>query len=87
MKYLPNGSVVQLKNSDSKVMIIARQVEDTGTGSMFDYGGALYPIGLIASDRVFMFNDVDIEALYFIGFQDIDELEFQKSLENNVMGD
>ena len=84
---LPNGSVVLIKDTDHRVMIYGRIQKDTGTGKVYDYAGCFYPEGLLDSTKVILFNREDIDMVFFIGFQDIEELayreELYKVLENN----
>ena len=55
--YLPIGSVVQLQNGDTKVMIINRisLYNNRGTIGYFDYSACLYPSGN-TDNQVYFFN-------------------------------
>lgn len=79
-KYLPNGSVVLLKNANKKLMIYGRKQEDTGNGKVCDYVGCPYPEGNVDLEHTFIFDHDDIERVFFIGFQDDDEIEYNKYL-------
>lgn len=78
-KYLPLGSVVSLKKAqDAKFIIIGRsQIAD---GSKFDYSACLYPQGFMGADKLYAFNNDDVETLYFIGMQDDQEFAYRKAL-------
>ena len=78
--YLPNGSVVLLKNSDHRVMILGRVQRDKATGRVFDYSGCYYPEGMQDSGDILLFNDDDIRLVFFIGFQDFEELAYRDAL-------
>lgn len=78
-KLLPIGSVVLLKGAKKRVMIIGRIQKSQG--KIFDYSSCLYPEGYIKADQLILFNDSDIDKNFFIGFQDIEEFEFYKEIE------
>lgn len=71
--FIPLGSVVFLKGGTQKVMIIARAItaERGGKTFYFDYGGVLYPQGLVGAQMAY-FNNDDIRAIAFIGCNDED---------------
>lgn len=74
-KYLPIGSVVLLKDGEKKVMIISYLIFPTGdseTHDMFDYGGCLYPEGMIDSKIGVGFNHEDIAEVLHLGYADED---------------
>ena len=77
--FLPLGSIVVMKGNIKKAMIIARGLATSieEKTKYFDYGGCLYPEGLI-SDRIIYFNHSDIAKVVFNGFSDED---------NNMMVD
>jgi len=84
-RFLPVGSVVLLKDSTKRVMIIGvKQVQEDGTE--WDYSGCLYPEGVQNTEDLFIFNEDQIDLLFFIGFQDNEGLSFLEALseaENN----
>lgn len=82
--YLPNGSVVLLKNSDHRVMIFGRAQRNKVTGRVFDYSGCYYPEGMQDSGDILLFNDEDIRLVFFIGFQDYEELAYRDALSKAV---
>ena len=73
---LPLGSVVLLKEGEKRLMICGRLVNPDGTDEIFDYSACLYPEGIIDSDSFVFFNSDAIEQLFFIGFQDAEELDY-----------
>ena len=75
---LPLGSVVLLKDAESLVMIISRLVATNESDSIFDYSACLYPECIVDLNSLVFFNRGDIERVYFIGFQDPEELELQE---------
>lgn len=76
---LPLGSVVLLKDAQKKIMIIGRiQIQANGEGQkIYDYSGVLYPEGFVNPRKLFLFNNNDIERVYYIGMQDEEEFQFR----------
>ncbi len=72
-KFLPLGSIIILKQTTQKLIIIARGmlVEE----SYYDYGAFLYPQGLIEDSLVY-FNEDQISKVMFHGFTDDDDTLF-----------
>lgn len=69
--FLPLGTIVSLKGSTKKSMIIARALaakvgDDT---KYFDYGGVTYPEGLIG-DSIQYFNVDSVDEVVYTGFSD-----------------
>lgn len=79
---LPNGSIVLLKGGNTRVMIIGRIQRQVDTDKIWDYASCLYPQGFISADKLYLFNHDQIEKIYFIGFQDEEELAFKEYLES-----
>lgn len=79
-RFLPIGSVVLLKNSKKRVMIVGVQQKQFNTTKIWDYSGCLYPEGIIDPDRLFLFDASQIERLYFVGYQDGEGLLFSERL-------
>lgn len=78
---LPIGSVVLLKDSTKRVMIIGFVQRAEDTQDVFDYIGCFYPEGYIASDRNFLFNHDQIDKLFALGFQDEEQLHFKEKID------
>lgn len=74
-KYLPIGSVVLLKNSNKRVMIVGLRQKQIDSGKVWDFSGCLYPEGIINPDKLYLFNFDQIERLYFVGYQDGEGLQ------------
>ena len=77
---LPIGSVILLKGGQRKLMITGRILSDQKMEEIYDYVGVLYPIGMTGDDNQYFFNDDAIEQIFFIGFQDEDELSFREEV-------
>jgi len=71
--FFPLGSIVIIRGGVKKTMIIARGIAaDVGGGpKRFDYGGCLYPEGLLG-DQILYFNHEDVNKVVFTGFSDED---------------
>ena len=79
--FLPLGSIVKLKGSNSKVMITGFAVISKITGSeVYDYTGCIYPDGFVSYDTALMFNHSQIEEVYYKGFESDESREFNKNL-------
>ena len=77
-RFLPLGSVVLLKNAEKRIIICGRIKIDIEQKQIYDYAGYLYPEGCLDSDEMILFNNRDIERIYFLGFQDEEERLFQE---------
>lgn len=80
IKYLPLGSVVVLKGGIQKLLIVSRgiNVKREEEVLFFDYGGVLFPEGLLG-DQMAYFNHDGIESVVFEGYDDEDS---KKLVEN-----
>ncbi len=77
---LPIGTVVLLKDSTKRVMIMGvcqEGVTDKGT-NLYDYVGCVFPEGYMSADENFLFNTDQIDRLYFLGYQDDEALAFKE---------
>ena len=74
---LPIGSVVLLKGGDKRIMICGRIQTRAGESKIYDYSACYYPEGIMSSDNMFFFDRDAIEHVFFIGFQDMEELNFR----------
>ena len=75
-KFLPIGTVVLLKDSNKRIMIIGVKQKQVGSDKIWDYSACLYPEGILDPERLFLFDTEQIERLYFIGFQDGEGMAF-----------
>lgn len=74
---LPIGTVVYLKEGSQKLMILNRgcSLKHEGKQVFFDYSASLYPMGMIP-DKLFYFNQDDIDKVVFEGYRDEEEERF-----------
>jgi hypothetical protein len=75
-KYLPIGSIVLLKGGTKRIMIYGRQQKELKSDKVWDYIACLYPEGNLNEEYMYLFNHDQIEKVFFIGFQDEEEIEF-----------
>lgn len=66
---MPVGSVVMLKGGDHRVMITGYAQKLQGEETVYDYVGCLWPEGYTAPDRNYVFNQDEIDTIFFIGYQ------------------
>lgn len=82
IEFLPLGSIVKIRGSIRKAMVIGRGLM-TVVGDrtlFFDYGGVLYPEGILG-DQVLYFNHQDVEEVIFKGFENEENTELVKNLD------
>ncbi|HJA25933.1 MAG TPA: DUF4176 domain-containing protein [Candidatus Fournierella merdigallinarum] len=77
---LPIGSVVLLKGGNKRVMICGRIQARADCDTVYDYSACYYPEGIVDPSEMFFFNRDAIEAVFFIGFQDKEELDFRAAV-------
>ena len=81
---LPIGSVVLLKGGEKRVMICGRIQTRDGEDVIYDYCACLYPEGITGADNIFFFNNDAIDSVFFIGFQDSEEITFRTEILGNL---
>lgn len=81
VNYLPIGSVVLLKGGQKKLMIISRalRVKIGDSERYFDYGGIIYPEGLLG-EQIAYFNSEGITEVVFKGYSDAEDEQMVKSI-------
>jgi len=79
-EFLPLGSVVLLKESTKRVMIVGFKQKQEHDEKVWDYSGCLYPEGILDPDRLFLFDHGQVDILFFVGYQDADCIEFMMKL-------
>ena len=82
---LPIGTVVLLKNSKKRVMIIGVcQRSSNSPDAVWDYSGCLFPEGYIGADKVFLFNNDQIDKIYYMGLQDTEQAAFKEMADKAI---
>lgn len=83
-KLLPLGSVVLLNGGKKRVMICGRMQTRVQDNTLFDYSACLYPEGIVDPKKLYLFNNEDIDMVYFVGMQDTEEFEFRARIEEEL---
>lgn len=78
--FLPIGSVVLLKNSTKRLMVVALCQEDDN-GNAWQYAGCPFPEGIKDSKSFYLFNDEQISKVFFAGYCDDDQIYFLNRIE------
>lgn len=76
MDLLPLGSIVILKESRQKLIIVGRFHKNIGDNKIYDYAAYYYPEGLKYSKINYLFNNKDIEEVVFKGYTDKEDENF-----------
>ena len=74
---LPIGSVVKLKKGTKRIMVCGRIQSKVDDNVIYDYSSCYYPEGIIDPKELFLFNNEDIDVVYFVGLQDSEEFAFR----------
>ena len=77
---LPIGSVVLLKDSTKRVMIVGFKQKQADEDKIWDYSACLYPEGILDPDHLYLFDHDQVEVLFFVGYQDADGMQFLMNL-------
>ncbi|KNY26145.1 DUF4176 domain-containing protein [Pseudobacteroides cellulosolvens] len=81
---LPIGSVVLLKNGTKRLMICGRIQAKVDDDTLYDYCACYFPEGIINPRELFLFNNEDIDTVYFVGLQDVEEFEFRDYIKKKL---
>lgn len=80
-KYLPLGSVVLLKESSKRVMIMGfLQAQPGSEDVVYDYCGCLYPEGFMDAESIYLFNNDMIDKVFSVGYMDEEQFVFDNKL-------
>ena len=95
-KFLPIGTVVLLKGGKKELMIMSYCITpsgdvydkngkvEVGEDAMFDYGGCVYPEGMLTSDQLFAFNHDQIEKICYMVYVTDKQKEISKILVGGI---
>ncbi len=82
---LPIGSVVRLKGGIRDIMIMGyAQSKADMPDSFYDYAGCPFPQGIIAPDKTLLFNQENVEKVYYVGYMDVNSTRFLEEAERVV---
>lgn len=77
---LPLGSVVSARGYNKRLMIYGRMQINLSDGKRYDYLACDYPLGVVDTTHGILFDNEAIEKIYFVGFQDVEELNYRKAI-------
>lgn len=77
-RFLPIGTVVQLKDATKKIMITSYLPKSED--KVYDYGACTYPEGILASNKTLAFNHDQIENVYYMGYATNEYTELNNKL-------
>ena len=81
--FLPIGTIVVLKNSNQKEMIVGvLQYEGNDKSKMYDYAAVLYPVGSTSSPDDYAFDKSQIQRVYYLGYWDSQEDDLQQRIKD-----
>lgn len=84
-KYLPIGTVVLLKGGRKRAMITGFcSVAQENQEKIYDYSGCVYPEGYLSSNQVCLFDHDQIDKIFFLGYEDEEEVAFKDKLNKIV---
>ena len=81
-KFLPIGTVVLLENGTKRVMITSYLIysRESDKKKLFDYGGCVFPEGIMDSSNTLGFNRDQIKEVIHMGLEDDEEKKFVDTL-------
>lgn len=81
----PLGTVVKMKNTEKLMMICGyASVTAARPGYIYDYSGFAYPEGYVDMNKVYQFNNEDVEGLVAMGYQDIETNLYVRAVEERL---
>lgn len=79
---LPIGSVVKTKKGTKTIMIVGiSQYANSDPTRIFDYCGVAYPEGYFNKDKMMLFDNDEIDKVFYMGYMDADQQYFIDRLE------
>lgn len=81
----PIGTVVLLNEGTKKLMIIG--ILQESQGKRYDYMGVTYPEGFMGPEYMFLFNQEDIQNVFYLGFMDSEYQIFRANLVKHIEGE
>lgn len=83
-KNLSIGTVVKLKETDKKIIIVGFFATNDGK-KVFDYCGFEFPKGYLGVDKIIYFDECQINEVIYSGLENDTELiDFRKQLINEL---
>ncbi len=79
---LPIGTIVLLKESTKRILIIGFFPQEYNDSKLYDYSGVPYPEGLIDSRKILLFNHKQIGKICHMSLEDEEEEIFMKRVQS-----
>lgn len=76
----PIGTIVLLKNSTKRILIIGYLPQEYNSSTMYDYSGVPFPEGLVDSRKILLFNHVQIDKVCHESIKDEETSIFMKQV-------
>ena len=86
-KYLPLGTVVQIKNVPRKLLICGFCVKNVDDNKAYDYAAYPYPTGILEQNQNVLFNHDAIEKIVFLGLRNENDKRFKENLIKSLKED
>lgn len=78
---LPIGTVVSLKGKNEKLIIFGwMQMTPNNENKLYDYISFKYPIGPVTKDDIQVFDEENIDKIYFYGYEDKEGIEYRNKV-------
>jgi len=81
---LPIGSIVSLYKNNTKLMIVGYLQKTNEDDKVWDYSACVYPNGFVSPNRMVVFDSIQIERIYYVGYTNLENIEFLKELEKKI---
>lgn len=79
--FLPVGSIVSIRFSKEKYMIMGFCTIDAKTKKVYDYSAVRYPVGFESLDNVCMFNRLVVKKVHHLGYINYEHSSYIKKIE------
>lgn len=81
---LPVGSVVMLREGEHRVMVTGYAQRLIDGDKLYDYVGCLWPEGFTAADQNILFDQDNVQTVYFLGYQTDGQQLLAAKIENAI---
>lgn len=82
--YLPIGTVCLLRGATKKIMIIGYSKKNSKISFQYDYIACEYPIGITKEKPRLYFLHKQIDKVFFIGYNDIEQKKLLETLTDDA---
>lgn len=82
--FYPVGTIVSLFNTKERLMIAGYLQRNNQSDKIWDYVGVLYPVGFLTPNRMVLFDQEQIENIYYIGCQNVEHFKFMDTIKKQA---